>query len=373
MNRPALRHTVMPSLAALALVSLAACGASNENTSSASSGGGSSSGGPSLSGTLNGAGSSAQEAAMQAWQAGFQSANPDVTVNYDAIGSGGGREQFLAGGNTAFAGSDDYLSADEMKKAQQRCGGPYTEIPVYVSPIAIIYNLPGVDKLNLSPDTIGKIFSGDITTWNDPAIAQDNSGVNLPSTRITPVHRSDDSGTTGNFTDYLDATASSSWTQGVIETWPKSLGGEGADGTSGVVAAVKNGEGAIGYADSSQAGDLGKANVGVGGSFVGPELQAAASVLDQSTPVSGRPDTDLALQVKRDTSASGTYPVVLVSYQIACTKYSDPKQAALVKAFESYVISSDGQQAAAKAAGSAPISDALRQKDQAVIDQIATG
>jgi phosphate transport system substrate-binding protein len=171
-------------------LALAACGASNESDS----GSGSSDAGSSteqLSGTLNGAGSSAQQAAMQGWTAGFSKEQPDVTVNYDPVGSGGGREQFLAGG-VDFAGSDSALSDDELKKATDRCktGGVF-ELPNYISAIAVVYNLPGVDKLNLSPDTIAKIFSGSITTWDDPAIKADNPDAQLPSTAITPVHRGD--------------------------------------------------------------------------------------------------------------------------------------------------------------------------------------
>src|SRR6185503_15663437 len=137
-----------------------------------------------LSGSLSGAGSTAQQAAMAAWQAAFQGANPDVTVNYDPVGSGGGREQFLAGGAILFAGSDAALTADELTKSKTRCAGGTgaIDLPVYISPIAIAYNLPGVTSLQMKADTIAKIFAGKIKKWNDPAIAADNSGVKLPST-----------------------------------------------------------------------------------------------------------------------------------------------------------------------------------------------
>ncbi|MGI8614506.1 MAG: phosphate ABC transporter substrate-binding protein PstS [Nocardioidaceae bacterium] len=365
MNRISLQRAALPGIAALALtVAMTSCGASNETTSTTSSGGGD------LSGTLNGAGSTAQESAMTAWKAGFQSANSGVTVNYDAVGSGSGVEQFLSGG-VQFAGSDAYLSDDELKKVPSSCGKP-VEVPVYVSPIAVIYNLPGVDNLQLSPATLAQIFAGKITTWDDPAIAADNPDAQLPSTAITPVHRSDSSGTTANFTDYLSQVASSDWTFGSIEDWPKSVsGGEGANGTSGVVAAVTNGEGAVGYADASQAGDLGTASIKVGSSYEQPTADAAAKVLDESKPAPGRGGTDLAIAVNRTTTSSGVYPIVLVSYQILCSTYSDSATADLVKGFEQYVVSSDGQDAAAKQAGSAPITDALRSKAQTAIDSIA--
>src|SRR3954465_11385828 len=176
-------------------LALAACGASNEASSGSGSGSGSSGNAAQLSGSLNGAGSSAQQAAMQGWSAGFNKEQPNVTVNYDPVGSGGGRTQFIAGG-VDFAGSDAALKTDpEVPDAQKRCGGDIFELPDYISAIAVAYNLPSVKTLNLAPDTIAKIFNSSITTWNDPAIAADNPGVTLPSTQITPVHRSDNSGT----------------------------------------------------------------------------------------------------------------------------------------------------------------------------------
>lgn len=362
MNRTFLRSSATAAAAITLALGLTACGASNEG----SDGGGTDS---KLSGTLNAGGSSAQEAAVAAWKKEFQTANPDVTVNYDPVGSGGGREQFLAGG-LALAGSDAYLSDEELATAKTTCKGDIVEVPVYVSPIAVIYNLDGVDKLNLSAKTIGSIFEGKITKWNDPAITADNPDAKLPDSAITPVHRSDDSGTTKNFTDYLDKASEGGWSGGVVETWPVK-GGEAAEGTSGVVAAVTGGQGTIGYADESQAGDLGKASVKVGDSFTDPTPEAAAKVLDSATPVDGRSKTDIAIDIDRKTAEAGVYPIVLASYQIACQKYDDAAQADLVKAWLTYVASEDGQAAAAKSAGSAPLSSDFSSKVQAAIETIA--
>lgn len=347
MNRTTLRAAAPAALALTLALGLSACGASNEGDS------GSGSGDSSLSGTLNGAGSSAQEAAVGAWQAGFQSANSDVTVNYDPAGSGAGREQFLAGG-VDFAGSDAYLDDEELTKATELCGGPVVEIPTYVSPIAVIFNLEGVDELQLSPATLGGIFEGKITKWNDSAIAEDNPDADLPDTTITPVHRSDDSGTTENFTAYLDAASGGSWTGGEVETWPIK-GGEAAQGTSGVVQAVTNGNGTIGYADESQAGDLGKAKVKVGEEYTEVTPEAAAKVLDTATQVEGREATDIALDIDRNTQEEGVYPIVLVSYMMGCQSYDDAAKADLVKGWLEYVTSEEGQKAAADQAGSAPL------------------
>lgn len=336
---------------------MTACGAANE---------GSGNGG--LSGTLNGSGSTAQEAAIAAWQAAFQTKNADATINYDGIGSGGGRDAFL-GGQVQFAGSDAYLTTDEVASAKKQCGSDPVEVPVYVSPIAVVYHLPDVSKLTLTPATLADIFAGKITTWDDPAIKRENAGVTLPSTTITPVHRSDDSGTTENFTDYLAQAAPNDWTYPASQTWPLQSG-EAGNGTSGVIAAVNAGEGSIGYADASQAGDLGKALIKVGSAAVGPSASAASKVLDESQQESGRPATDIAINVNRTTTSAGVYPIILISYQIMCQKQSSQAAADLLKGFETYVVSSEGQQAAAKAAGSAPLTSALSAKAQAAIDTI---
>lgn len=366
MNRTSIRRAAAPTLAAVALgTALSACGAANEqvqNTSSEAHVAG-------VSGTLNGAGSSAQEAAQGAWAAGFQKANPKVTVNYDPIGSGGGVEQFLDGG-VAFAGSDAYLTDDQVTASKKVCGGQTAlEVPDYVSPIAVAYNLPGVDDLRLSPDTLAGIMSGKITSWDDPAIKADNPGTKLPSQRITPVHRSDESGTTFNFTDYLSQ-ASAKWGQEASETWPFKSG-EGAQGTSGVVSAIKQGAGTIGYADASQLGALSAAKIKVGGSYVGPTSQAAAKVLEVSQQVPGRSGNDMAYDLDRTTTASGAYPIVLVSYLIGCPTYPGQNTADLVKGYLDYVVSAEGQQAAAKVAGSAPLPKSLSEKASTYIDQIS--
>ncbi len=322
-----------------------------------------------LSGTLAGAGSSAQGAAMEGWIAGFQTANEDVTINYDPVGSGGGREQFLAGG-TDFGGSDAALDEEELPLAEERCGdGGLIEVPLYISPIAVAFNLPGVETLNLSPEVIAGIFKQEITQWNAPEIAADNPEATLPDLAITPVNRADDSGTTENFTEYLAAAAPEVWTEEPDGVWPIA-GGEAGQGTSGVIQATTAAEGAITYADASQVGDLGTVAVGVGEEFVAYSPEAAAAVVANSPRVEGRPEGSLALEIARDTTESGNYPIVLVSYQLACKTYEDETQGELVKAFLEYVASEDGQAASQESAGSAPISDDLRTDVLAQLEQI---
>jgi phosphate transport system substrate-binding protein len=306
---------------------------------------------------------------MQGWKAGFSQQQPGVTVNYDPVGSGGGRTQFLSGG-VDFAGSDSALSDTEVTQAQSQCGSAgYFELPNYISAIAVVYNLPDVKNLQLSPETLAKVFAGQVTTWNDPAIAADNPGVPLPGTKIAPVHRADKSGTTSNFTDYMNKTAASVWTNAGSDTWPLQ-GGEAANQTSGMISSVKAGAGAIGYADESQAQGLGIAKIKVGSSYVAPSSDAAAKLAASSPGATGRAATDLAVKLNRTTTDPSEYPLVLVSYHIGCVQPKDAAKGAALKAFENYVVSSAGQQAAAKAAGSAPISDSQRQKSQQVVDQI---
>jgi phosphate transport system substrate-binding protein len=246
------------------------------------------------------------------------------------------------------------------------------ELPDYVSAIAVVYNLPGVSKLNLKPATTAKIFNGTIKKWNDPAIAADNAGVTLPDTAITPVHRSDKSGTTKNFTDYLSKASGGAWADKAADTWPIKSG-EAASGTSGVISAVKAGKGAVGYADESQAAGLGIANVAVGSSFVAPSAAGAAKVLESSKVESGRGQYDFAYDVNRTPTSADEYPIVLISYHIGCVAPKDKTAADLMKAFFGYVISPAGQEAAAKAAGSAPITDTVRTQSQTAVDAISAG
>jgi phosphate transport system substrate-binding protein len=356
-------------VAASGAILLAGCGAANE--SAPAEGGAETPAAANVAGTIAGAGASSQQAAMEAWIAGFTSVAPDATVSYDPVGSGGGRTQFTEGA-VQFAGTDAALDEEELPLAQQVCGGPdnVIQMPLYISPIAVVFNLEGVDTLQMSAATIAKIFNQQITTWNDPAIAAENPGVQLPATPITPVNRSDESGTTENFTEYLAAAAGADWPHEADGNWPVQ-GGEAAQGTSGVVGAVQGGQGTIGYADLSQAGELGTVDVQVGDTYTDPTPEAAAAIVEASPRVEGQGQYNFAVELARDTTATGTYPIVLVSYTVACTQYADPAQADTVKAFLTYMASAEGQQAAEGNAGNAPISDSQRSTFQPAIDAIA--
>jgi len=366
-NRSTLRRAAIPAALALSL-GLAACSGANETPSTDSSDGSSSA--SSLSGELNGAGASTQTAAQTAWGVGFSATNPDVTVNYDPAGSSAGREQFLSGG-VPFGGSDAVLDEEELTSSEETCnGGNALDLPVYVSPIAVAYNLEGVDSLNMSATTLANVFNGTITTWNDPAIVAENPDATLPATAIAPVHRSDGSGTTENFTAYLNDVAPDVWTAEPDSDWPLT-GGEAAQGTSGMVQAVTGAAGSIGYADLSQVGDLSTVSIQVGDSWAEPTAEGAAAAVDASPEAEGRPDGDIAIELDHNTTEAGAYPLALVSYMIVCSSYEDADQGALVKAYAEYVVSEEGQQAAADTAGSAPISDTLRTQITESLSSIA--
>ncbi|MDR1441024.1 MAG: phosphate ABC transporter substrate-binding protein PstS [Bifidobacteriaceae bacterium] len=338
--------------AGMILAALAGC-AANEETP----GDGKGSGSPAakLSGTIDGAGASSQSAAQEAWRGGFAKLQSDVVINYDPTGSGTGREQFTEGG-VAFVGTDAPFSLDDVAAGFGSCadGSGLVEVPVYISPIVVAFNLDGITELNLAPKTIADIFLGKIAKWNDPAITADNPGVNLPDTNVAAVHRADKSGTTENFTDWLAANAKDAWPHEPAEEWPVS-GGEAAEKTQGVVATVTSTPGAVGYVDAGQASGLGWAAIKVGGAWVSASPEGAAKAVGESSLQEGRADTDVVYDLNRTTEAAGAYPLILVSYLGACEKYKDAEQGKLVAGYFQYVTSEDGQAAAAANAGSAPL------------------
>ena len=329
-----------------------------------------------LSGEIAGAGATSQEAAQEAWIANFENENSGATISYDPVGSGGGREQFIAGG-VAFAGSDAAISEEEgeAKAAIKRCSpGELIEVPAYVSPIAIIYNLPEVESLQLSAETLAKIFNQEITSGTTrrsppttPASICPTPASPRSTARTSPGRRRTSPNT-------CLRSSPSVWTHEVSGDWPVK-GGEAASGTSGVVEAVGAGEGAIGYADASQAGELGIAKIEVGKAFVEPTPEAAAAILEESPEdkelSAGKYTFPFALD--RKTEAEGTYPIVLVSYLLACTEYSSADEAAVVKGYLEYAISPEGQEAAAENAGSAPLSAALTTKITPAVEAIEAG
>ena len=313
-----------------------------------------------LSGTLTGSGSSAQQTAEATWAAGFQNVASGVTVNYSPDGSGAGRKNFISGA-ADFAGSDAALKDEELSGSFGLCADKAIDIPVYISPIAIAYKVDGVSDLTLDAKTIAGIFSGKITKWNDSQIADLNKDATLPDANITVVHRSDDSGTTQNFSEYVSANAKSVWTEAPSQTFPYQVG-DSAKGTSGVASAMASASNAITYIDDSGAGDLDKAKLMVGDKATEISAEGAAKVVADSETVSGREDNDLAIDINRTDTAENAWPLVLVSYAIACQEYKDADKGKLVKGYLDYVVSKDAQDAAAKEAKSAALSTDLAEK-----------
>lgn len=359
-------NRAVASIAAMTLaLGLAAC--SDPNQGAMSNGATTATG---TSGTINGSGASSQVNAQQAWRDNFTAASGAI-VNYEATGSGTGRDQFISG-VVDYAGTDSMLKPEEITAATERCGGESPiEVPLYISPIAIAFNLEGVKSVNMSAEVIAKIFDQKITKWNDPAIAALNDGVALPDLPIIPVNRADDSGTSKNFQQYL-VESSKAWDYKPADTWPIT-GTQSAEKTSGVVNLVKSTPGAITYADASQIGDLGTVAVEVSGKFLAYSPEAAAAIVDNSAPAKDATDRILTVELKRDGSVEGAYPVVMVSYLVACTQYDNAGTAKAVKDYFTYMASEDGQKVAAAAnGGNAPISDTLRKQAMGAIDQIKT-
>ena len=312
---------------------LTACGGDkNGATSSTSSAKVSCGGKP----TLKASGSTAQANAMTRFVKDFEESCPGQSVNYTPNGSGAGISEFT-GNLTDFGGSDSPLSKTEYASAQQRCGGaPAWSLPVVFGPIAIAFNLNGVTSLNLDGPVAAHIFNGGITTWNDPAIEALNPGLPLPAEPIRVVVRNDQSGTTDNFQKYLDTASNGAWGKGAGKTFNGGVG-EGAKGNDGTALAVKNTEGSITYNEWSfaLAQHLGIAQIVTS---AGPEPVAISTDSVGKTIASAwflREGNDLALDTISfyRPNTPDSYPIVLATYEIVCSKYPDAQVGTAVKAF----------------------------------------
>jgi phosphate transport system substrate-binding protein len=298
------------------------------------------------SGSLTAAGSTAQQNAVAQWTKDYLGKCSGANINYGGGGSGQGVQQFTDG-KIDFAGSDFPLAeGKEQQAADARCvSGPAINIPMVPGPIAIGYNVPGVTKsLNLSAANLAKIFSGKITNWNDQAIAQDNPGTQLPSLGIQGFHRSDGSGTTYNFTNYLTNDAKADWTFGTNKNWT-APGGQGAKGSQGVAQGVKSTPGGIGYFELSFATQSQIPYAAVGnadGKFIPLTQNNAVDFLSKAKVVGT--GGDLKLQFDYATTDANAYPNLLVTYEIACSKGNSANKLPLLKNFLGYAASPAGQQ-----------------------------
>ena len=343
------RHGAVIGVAAVGALLLAGCGSDN-GTGAAAPTPGAASGISCASGSLTASGSTAQQNAMAQWVKNYLAACSGANINYAGGGSGQGVQQFQQG-TVDFAGSDFPLAdGDEQQKADARCkSGPAINLPMVPGPIAVGFNVPGTTNLNLSASTLAKIFSGKITNWNDPAIAKDNPGVNLPSLGIQTFHRSDGSGTSYNFSNYLANEAKADWTFGANKNWP-APGGQGSKGTQGIAQGVKTTAGGIGYMELSFAtqSNIPYAKVSnAAGQFVELTQDNVRNFLSKakvvSTPGDGASSGDLKLAFDYGNTDSNAYPNLLVTYEIVCSKGNDPAKVGLIKDFLSYLSSKPGQ------------------------------
>lgn len=354
--------------ALVALLALVGCGKGNiESERPAAS---ASPGQLCATGSLEGQGSSAQLNAIARWRTVYQRRCPGSAIAYTPNGSGQGVRAFVAG-KADFAGSDSVLSADEQRSADARCrAGTAMHLPMAVGPIAIVYRINGLDSLKLSPATLAKIFKGTVTVWNDPAIRADNPQAVLPAVAIGAVHRSDSSGTTDNLTAYLSAAAPADWTFGRGKDW-KAPGGIGATGSTGVAGAVRAGNGTVGYAELSFAENaaLTVADVRTGSGsaeFVQPTPDSARRTI-AGVKVHGN---DLKLEIDYGAPPAAAYPIVMVTYEIICTRGLAADKAMLARTFLSYMASTPGQRELPQL-GYAALPDQLQSRVEAAAGAIA--
>ncbi|GHD12745.1 phosphate-binding protein PstS [Streptomyces violarus] len=348
MNRRAL---ALGALAVSGALALTACGSDDTGTSS---GGSSAAAKPGsikcddAQGQLLADGSSAQKNAIDAWVKQFTAACQGTQINYKGGGSGAGVTAFTQG-QVAFAGSDSALKPDEVTASKKTCsGGQGIDLPMVGGPIAVGVNINGVDNLVLDASTLAKIFNNEITNWNDPAIAKLNPDAKLPDLKIQAFHRSDDSGTTDNFTKYLMATAKKDWPYDGGKTW-QAKGGQSASGSSGVAQQVKQTNGAIGYFELSYAKDgLTTVDLDTGAAQPAKATVENATKAISEAKVVGT-GKDLALELNYGTKAEGAYPMVLVTYEIVCDKGNKAETLPATKAFLRYAASEEGQKILAEA------------------------
>jgi phosphate transport system substrate-binding protein len=361
------RYGRLAGVALLGTLALTACGSDNNSGSTAGGSGSSSASCPG--GTIAAEGSTAQKNAIEQVVTAYQDQCSGVTINYNPTGSGAGVKQFIAG-QVDFAGSDSALStvakdgAVEQEGADKTCGSPAWNLPMVVGPIAVAYNVKGLDKLVLTPEVTAKIFSGVITKWNDPAIAKINSGASLPSTAIKVFFRSDESGTTQNFTNYLHTAAPDAWTADPAKVW--SGKGEGKPKSDGVSAAVKSTDGGIAYVEWSyaQQNSLGMAQIDNGGGPVELTAENVGKAIGAAQIVGT--GNDLKMKIDYTTKVAGAYPIDLVTYEIVCSKAKDAAKGKAVKAFLTYFASTDTQSTLTKV-GSAPLPASVQAKVAAAV------
>ncbi|MBA3499699.1 MAG: phosphate ABC transporter substrate-binding protein PstS [Deltaproteobacteria bacterium] len=310
--------------------------------------------------SLNASGATFQKAAQEVAIEAFMKANKNIKVNYGAGGSGKGRQDF-ADQVVDYACSDAPYKEADLAKVK---GGEFFYIPNVLGAITVSYNLD-VEKLSLSPDTIAKIFAREIKNWNDPAIAADNAGAKLPDAAIVVARRSDGSGTTENFTRYLEVASPTVWKlkSGSTVEWPADT--QAGNGNGGVAQIVKSTKGAIGYVDLSDAKASGLKWASVknaAGKFVDPTPEAVSAAAD------GIEVKDNLIFSALNGKGEGAYPITAQSWCMAYAKQTDKAKGAAVKAYLTFLIT-DAQKLMPEI-DFAPIPKSLQDKALAQIEKI---
>lgn len=287
---------------------------------------------------INGAGSTFVYPAMTKWFSEYSKVDDSVNFNYQGIGSGGGIKQISAQ-TVDFGASDAPLTNEQLRSAP----GKLIHIPVVAGAVAVTYNVEGIEKgLNLSPDVLADIFLGKIKKWNDPRIVEENSGVNLPATDIIIAHRSDGSGTTNIFTDYLSS-VSPEWKskvgKGTSVSWPVGLGGKGNDGVAGILMQTP---GAIGYVELAYAEKNRLAYAALknkAGKFILPSLETTtAAIAAKSSTI---PADFRVSMVNAD--GENSYPIIGFTWVMIYKKQTNPGKGKKVVDFLKWAVH-DGQQ-----------------------------
>ncbi|MBE9079068.1 phosphate ABC transporter substrate-binding protein PstS [Romeria aff. gracilis LEGE 07310] len=307
-------------------------GAAGETTSD--------SGGQEFDMTLNGAGASFPAPLYQSWFSKIQQdVYPGLKINYQSVGSGAGVEQYLAG-TVDFGASDAPLTDEEKSQFSSQYGADPIQVPMTGGLVVFAYNLSGVDNLQLSREDYCGIVSGDITSWDDPAIVEANPDAELPSEPINFVHRSDGSGTTFLFTNHIQA-ACPNWTAGAAKTvdWPV---GVGAKGNEGIAAQIQQTNGSIGYVEYTYANENNISMASLenqAGNYIEPSPEAGAAVLEgQEIP------DDFALTVP-DPEGDQAYPIVGLTWMLLYPEYDDPQKAEAINAMVEWALQEGDEQA----------------------------
>lgn len=318
---------------------------------------------------LTAEGSTAQENAITVFNQVWGQYCPGKALAYNPTGSGAGREQFIAG-HVDFAGADSPLVADQIGPAAKRCdGNPAWDLPLVFGPIGIIYNLPGNPGLVINSDALAKIFTGRITSWNDPILVALNPGTALPDTKITPIYRTDSSGTTDNVQKYLTAAAPQSWSKGVGTEFQGGVG-EGAAKSAGVIQAVRATPGSIGYVEKGFADQarMPYAKIATRGGVIALTNDTAGNAVKAAKFLAEGHDLVLDLNAMYGSEEPGVYPLLLVTYEIVCSKGYDPQTSAAIKSFLA-IAAGSGQGELARA-GYVPLPDKVRERLVTAIDAL---